>query len=150
MQSLLVHPNKFLRKRSRDVAVFDQATLDLVENMKQCLLSTNGAGMSAIQIGVPLRVVVLSCLDGGTITMVNPAIVKASGRVAAKERCLSLKGGPFWVQRYTRLELTHLRGNALVTMNVDDPQLAVAIQHEIDHLNGVLLCDRSPTFAAAN
>lgn len=129
-----------LRKRSTELAELT-GLRDIVTDATETMLEMNGSGMALVQIGIPLRIVVLNC-GGRTVTLVNPIIVYQSGQVIAKELCLSLPGRVVEVQRYAHVRVEHLRPHGVDTINAEEPELAVALQHEIDHLNGVLTLDR--------
>jgi peptide deformylase len=136
-----MRPAKFLRRRSREVE--DLSTIGpLVIDMTDTLLELNGSGLSAVQVGAPLRIVVLSLLGGRTMTFVNPRILESSGSLLAVETCLSIPGQRHRVERARYLKVEHLRPSGIDVLDVKDPELAVALQHECDHLNGVMTLDR--------
>jgi peptide deformylase len=136
-----MRPAKLLRRRSREVE--DLATIGpLVIDMTDTLLERNGSGLSAIQVGAPLRIVVLSLLGGRTMTFVNPRILERSGSLMAQETCLSIPGQRHRLERSRFIKVEHLRPSGLEVLDVVDAELAVALQHECDHLNGVLTLDR--------
>lgn len=153
IRPILRHPNKLLRKRSRDVTGWTSEVSDIVHDMVDTLLAANGSGLAAIQIGQPLRIIVLSCVGERIVTLVNPRIVKVSGHVRSNEGCLSLPGRWVKLDRYASVHVEHLRPHGLEILKADEAELAVAVQHEIDHLNGVLTVDRMHSklsFAAPN
>lgn len=144
IRTLLTHPNKLLRKRSRDVRLLS-GLRDIVGDAIDTMVSMQGSGIALVQIGIPLRVIVINCLGGRTITLVNPRIIFTAGEVLARESCLSLPGQEIRVQRHEYIRIEHLKPHGLDVMDIPDPIFAVAVQHEIDHLNGVLTLDRSVT-----
>jgi peptide deformylase len=142
VRSILTHPSKLLRKRSREVEAFTPEVGRLIEQMANAVQSANGSGLAAIQIGVAKRVIVLNCIGGRIVSFVNPRIVKAEGSIDSEESCLSLPGRTVRLKRYARVVVEHLRQHGQETLDAKDAEVAVALQHEIDHLNGVLIVDR--------
>lgn len=145
IRDVLTHPSKTLRKRSRLLDGFEPQVADVVRDMVDSVRERDGSGLAAIQIGQPIRVVVLNCTGNRVVTLVNPRIVDAAGIIEARETCLSLPSRWVKVQRYARVVVEHLRQHGTELLKADDPELAVALQHEIDHLNGVLVVDREHT-----
>ncbi len=147
---ILQHPSKLLRKRSREVKDWDTDLLALIGDLAETAASAGGSGLAAVQVGVPLRVLAIRCNDGGFISLVNPRIVKSSGRVSALESCLSVPTGQHRCERHARITVEHSKRSGVQTLEVGDPELAVAIQHELDHMNGVLIVDRGIRVAKAS
>lgn len=117
------------------------SVLKLMRDLEETMLSANGVGLAAPQVGKPLRVITV--LDGErAFSMVNPEIVRASGESVAEEGCLSLPlfFGP--VPRHAEITVRSLDERGKKIRRKATGLLARAIQHEIDHLNGVLFKDR--------
>jgi peptide deformylase len=133
-----------LRLRANEVDAFDEDLARLVERMKRLMVEANGVGLAATQVGILRRVLVLSIGDDGPIAVVNPRIVERGSETCIDdEGCLSLQGVLVPVERNTAvtLEAQDVDGNEL---RLELEELAArVIQHEVDHLDGVLIIDRT-------
>jgi peptide deformylase len=130
-----------LKQRSREVAELDGELAGLVDTMYETMYENLGVGLAAAQIGVLKRLFTYDVGDGPT-AVINPEIVEAAGEVVFDEGCLSIPELRFEILRPQKITLrgVDLHGHEIVVE--DDEFLARAIQHEMDHLNGVLLLDR--------
>lgn len=130
-----------LRQESKPVTAIDDDLRVLVKDMFETMYHAHGVGLAAPQVGVNLR---LFLIDTGNAPMVfiNPEIVKASGKEVADEGCLSFPGLREKVERAARVvaRATNLEGKEFEVQA--EGLLARAIQHELDHLDGVLFIDR--------
>ncbi len=130
-----------LREESKPVTTVNDELRVLVKDMFETMYQANGVGLAAPQVGVNLR---LFLIDTGNAPMVfiNPEIVKATGKEAAEEGCLSFPGLREKVERPARVvaRATDLDGNGFEVQA--EGLLARAIQHELDHLDGILFVDR--------
>jgi peptide deformylase len=148
--SLLTLPDKRLRLKSKPIQVFDTHLQDLAKHMFGLMeQGPGGVGLAAPQLGVLKRVIVIDCSlsqrpcrNHGRICMVNPEIISASGEVLGREGCLSV---PEWVATVPRAKtITVAYQNVLgenQTLEASGFEARV-IQHEIDHLDGILFIDR--------
>jgi peptide deformylase len=131
-----------LRQRAKRVPQVDGSIQRLVENMIDTMRDANGVGLAAPQVGVPLRVVVIGIPGEEVITLINPEIVKRSGERRVTEGCLSVPG--YWAE-VTRSVSVTAKGRDLqgrqVRIKAKDDLLAQALEHEIDHINGMLYID---------
>lgn len=119
----------------------------LADRMFAVMDRANGAGLAAIQIGVPQRLVVMDVRDGGGIhhrmALVNPEILEASDEAEANiEGCLSMPNYDVLVRRSSRVRARYLDLSGTEHIVNATGALAVCLQHEIDHTNGVLFTDR--------
>ena len=133
-----------LRTPAAPVSSFDGALMALVERMAAVMAAAGGAGLAAPQIGVLQRVLVFRQADGSARALVNPRVVSASDQCdVGPEGCLSLPGVELQVERARaiRVEETHPDG-APVSLVLEGMQARV-VQHELDHLDGVLIVDRA-------
>ena len=129
-----------LRRRSAEIGAPDDEVRRLVEDMFETMDASKGVGLAANQVGVARRVAVVDA-DGDRFVMIDPVILEAEGRTTAEEGCLSIPDIFGEVARPERvvLEATDLEGNRY---RRDATGLkARAIQHEIDHLDGILFLD---------
>lgn len=139
-----------LRRVSAAVNVVDKEIEKLVGEMSATLLTEGGFGLAAIQIGSPLRVVVIRQGNGTVIALINPEIVwRSEQKVTLREGCLSLPGVGRAVRRPAQIKLTFtdIRGNPQSA--ILGGMMARVVQHEVDHLDGILMVDRSKFLSAA-
>ena len=129
-----------LRQRSGEVETVDDEVRALVEGMFETMDAAEGVGLAANQIGVARRVAVIDA-DGHRIAMINPRIVSAEGRATAEEGCLSIPDVFADVTRPERVVLEALDANGQPYRLEVGALAARAIQHEIDHLDGILFVD---------
>ena len=138
-----------LRRKANRVRQVDAGTRRLAEDMRETMLEAPGLGLAAPQVGVPLRLIVVHVPDdydeetpGVDLTLVNPELVKGQGRQVGPEGCLSVPG---WVADVPRFASITVKGMDLNNRDVRIKAkgiLARILQHEIDHLDGILYLDR--------
>jgi peptide deformylase len=129
-----------LRHRAEEIDVVDDEVRALVDDLFDTMAAASGVGLAANQIGVTRRVAVINA-EGQTFAMINPRIVEASGRDTKEEGCLSIPDGFAEVTRPERVVLEALdEDGEPIRMDVS-ALVARAIQHELDHLDGVLFID---------
>jgi peptide deformylase len=140
---IVLHPNKILREKTEKVEKIDKEIKDLIKEMKKIMIQQNGVGLAANQIGKNLSIFV--AYDNKKFyTFINPEIVKFSGKEKIMEEgCLSVPNVWGQIKRYEGVVVSYqdlfgkkkkLKARGL---------LAQIIQHEIDHLNGVLFIDKA-------
>jgi len=145
VQELRYYGDPVLRKTAAPVEVFDDGLRSLVEEMIEALHNANGVGLAAPQIGVSSRVVVIDTEYGEAPprVLINPEIISASEeKVTEDEGCLSLPGISLDVKRSAQVSVRaqNEKGEEYTIENASG-LLAKALQHEIDHLNGILFID---------
>jgi peptide deformylase len=132
-----------LRERAREVGTPTVETAAFVQDLFDTMRAADGVGLAANQVGVAERVAVVDTRDGGPIVLIDPLIVERFGQQRGEEGCLSIPGPNLYgdVDRAARIviETTTLEGDR-VRMEVLDHR-ARAVQHEIDHLDGILFID---------
>ena len=143
---ILIAPDPALRLRARPVTIDDRPTVDtLVPRMLATMYRAPGIGLAAPQLGVPLRVTVIDLMPENKpspIVLINPEIVAASDELATREEgCLSLPGQYADVTRPAQVEVSFQDQRGVPQRITADGLLAACLQHEIDHLNGVLFVD---------
>jgi peptide deformylase len=137
-----------LRQRALEVSQFDDTLRSLVADMRDTMQAYRGVGLAANQVGVLQRVLLVDVPageDGGANeahTLVNPVVISRRGSEMAEEGCLSIPGIYEEVPRSHRVEVEYLDEHGRRHALVAEGYLARAIQHEIDHLDGVLFVDR--------
>lgn len=132
-----------LRQTARRVRTIDSSIKRLIEDMWETMYDAPGVGLAAPQIGIPLKVVVIDAGEDGKYALVNPEIVKRSGERTLDEGCLSVPG---FRGELTRSVKVLARGidpatGKEVRIKAEDNLLAQALEHEIDHVNGILYID---------
>ena len=145
MAELRYYGDPVLRKTAAPVEVFDESLGALVAEMVEALSNANGVGLAAPQIGVSKRVVVIDTEYGEAPprVLINPEIVSTSDEtVVEDEGCLSLPGISLDVKRSAHVSV-RAQNEKGEEYTIEDASglLAKALQHEIDHLNGILLID---------
>ncbi len=133
-----------LRQRSDEVPAVGDATRRLIEDLFETMDAARGIGLAANQVGVAERVAVVGVEDE-RLALVNPVIVSAEGRSRAEEGCLSIPDVYGEVERAERIVVEALDAEGKSFRREADGLLARAIQHEIDHLDGILFLDHLGT-----
>ena len=153
-REILIYPDPFLARKAAPVAAVDDRIRTLVRDMFETMYAAEGIGLAATQVGVGKRVVVLdvSPVDEtiSPMAVVNPEIVSRNGSVTGVEGCLSVPGVQGEVCRAETVEVRGMdeQGNPLRILAAGI--LSRALQHEIDHLDGILFIERLSTSAAAS
>ena len=143
---ILIAPNHMLKTRARPVKPADAGVVrDLVPRMFAAMYQAPGIGLAAPQIGQSLRLVVIDLMPDGTRqphSLINPEVVAASEELAIREEgCLSLPGQYADITRSARVKVRYLDGTGAKREIEADGLLAACLQHEIDHLDGILFVD---------
>jgi peptide deformylase len=143
---ILTYPNPILAHSAEPVGQCTPDLSDLAQHMLETMYAKEGIGLAAPQVGVSSRLIVLDVTgpdkrDDPRI-LVNPVIVSASGQTESNEGCLSVINFRCKVQRSECIRLQALDINGQPIEFDADGMLAICLQHEIDHLNGVLFIDR--------
>jgi peptide deformylase len=136
-----IAPEPILRQKSKRVRTIDGSIQRLVDNMIETMHSASGVGLAAPQVGVSLRVIVIGMPEEEEIALINPEIVRRSGERWVTEGCLSIPG---YFGEIKRAQLVRVKGRDLSGKEIrikGEELLAQALEHEIDHLNGVLYID---------
>lgn len=136
--------DKVLKEQSEPVTRIDRRIRRLIDDMVQTMYEAEGVGLAAPQVGVSLRIVVIDAGDG-LIELVNPVLVETEGSACAAEGCLSIPGVFGDVERGAKVTVEALNREGKKVSITATGLLARALQHEIDHLDGVLFIDRAQT-----
>lgn len=140
------YPEKVLKQKALPVTKFDQALQELIDNMIDTMYAAPGVGLAAPQVGVSKRLAVIDISSKDDkfplLVLVNPVIVNCEGEVEFEEGCLSLPEYTATVKRAEKVvvKAQDREGTSVMIEGLD--LLAIALQHEIDHLDGILLIDR--------
>ncbi len=134
-------PEPILRQKSKRVRIIDGSIQKLIGNMIETMHAVGGVGLAAPQVGTPLRVIVLGILGEEAITLINPKVVRRKGERLVSEGCLSIPGYFGEIKRAESVTVKGLNPEGKEIRIRTDGLLAQAIEHEIDHLNGVLYID---------
>lgn len=146
IREILEYPDPRLRTVAAAVERVDDSIRQLVEDMAETMYAAPGVGLAAPQIGVPLRVFVIDVADENEPSQltayINPELVEVSGSQSWKEGCLSFPGVSESIKRAETVRVRALGVDGQVFEREATGLLAVAIQHESDHLNGILMIDK--------
>jgi len=137
-----VVPDPVLRQKAKRVSSIDGSIQKLIGNMLETMHSASGVGLAAPQVGVPLRVIVIGLPEQEDIALINPEIVRKKGERLVNEGCLSKPGYVGQVKRAVTLTAKGRDQKGKGIRIKADELLAQALEHEIDHLNGVLYIDK--------
>ena len=139
--SIRVLPEPILRQKSKRVRVIDGSIQRLIGDMLETMHSAGGVGLAAPQLGTPLRVIVIGMPEQEDVVLINPEVVRRSGERLVDEGCLSVPG---YIGEIKRAEIVRVKGRDQNWKEVRikaNELLAQVLEHEIDHLNGVLYID---------
>ena len=142
---LVIYPDSILTTRSADVTEIDQRLVTFVVDMRETMYLSHGIGLAAPQVARNVRVITIDVPKDqggrGFLHLINPVIVDSFGKTSYEEGCLSFPGLVVDIRRRKQL---HLRAYDVDGRLLDfeaDGLFAICIQHEIDHLDGVLFID---------
>jgi peptide deformylase len=150
-QKILIYPHPILKKMARQIERFDKEIDVLVQDLIDTMREGPGSvGVAAPQIGVSLRICVVDVSSSklgrennhGLLVLANPEIAEREGAAIMREGCMSVPDYTGEVERHTRIVIRYLEANGNSRQIEATGFEAVAIQHELDHLDGVLFLDR--------
>ncbi|MBX2878307.1 MAG: peptide deformylase [Granulosicoccus sp.] len=141
---IVEYPDNRLRLCSQEIQVFDDQLQKLVNDLTDTLYATTGIGLSAPQVGVNQRVLIMDLSESKTqcLAFVNPTITHKAGYAFVKESCLSLPGISASVIRAAEVTVTACNTEGEEIEHQLQGMAAICLQHEIDHLDGALFIDR--------
>jgi len=132
-----------LHQKAKRVRRIDDSIQKLIDDMIETMHDIGGAaGLAAPQVGVPLQVIVVEMPDEEPLAIVNPEVVKSVGEHEVAEGCLSLPGYKGTLKRFEKVTVKGRDRHGKEIRIKADGLLAHALQHEIDHINGVVYVDR--------
>ena len=139
--SIRVLPNPVLRQKAKKVTHIDSSIQRLIDDMIDTMRAAPGVGLAAPQVGVSLRLAVIEIPNEEVITLINPEIIKRQGERLVAEGCLSVPGYQGELKRSVWVKVKARDRQGRVIRIKGDELLAQALEHEIDHLDGVLYID---------
>ncbi len=153
IREIVVYPDKRLKLISKEVESFNGALHDLLDDMYETMRARNGVGLAAIQVGIDTRALIINVpLEGedgehdqpkeNTLEMINPVILEKDGSEIFQEGCLSIPGVYEEVERAKHVKVEYLDREGNKHTIEDDDFLAIAIQHEMDHLDGKVFIEK--------
>ncbi|ARC53233.1 peptide deformylase [Candidatus Riesia pediculischaeffi] len=141
--NILQHPDLNLRRVAKPVGSITSKTKDVVRNMFDTMYKNGGIGLAATQVNVHRRIVVINVSHdiNDELVLINPVIIGSYGKICMKERCLSItnKSGFVMRSKFVKITTMDIFGKKFTFQAKD--LLSICIQHEIDHLNGILFID---------
>lgn len=145
VRRILTYPDPILKKKALPVAIINEATRELVHDMAETMYDAQGVGLAAPQIGVSQRIIVIDVSQKEDrpelIVCINPVFIHTEGESYEEEGCLSVPKYAANIHRHAKVVVKALNLNGEeVTYNAEG-LLAIAFQHEIDHLDGILFVD---------
>lgn len=131
-----------LREKSLPVKEITPEILNLIRDMAETMYAASGVGLAAPQVAVTKRIIIIDGEEEGLIVLVNPMMVKSEGEVIEEEGCLSIPGVYSEVKRSSKVTVKALNESGEPIKITKEGLMARALQHEIDHLEGILFVDR--------
>ncbi|MBA7636311.1 Peptide deformylase [subsurface metagenome] len=130
-----------LRQKARRVSTINGSIQQLIDDMVETMQQADGVGLAAPQVGVPLRVIVLRMLGEEPIAIINPEIVKRVGEREVTEACLSIPGYAGEIKRSVSVTVKGRNRQGKAIRIKATGRMAQTLEHELDHLNGILYID---------
>ena len=146
---IVEYPDKKLREKSFEVEKFDNNLHELLDAMYPIMMNSNGIGLAAIQVSVAKRVLLLNIPDEedqqsveNLLEIINPIITNKSGQTTYQEGCLSVPSFYEDIDRFEKITVNFQDRDGNTKTLEASGLLSIALQHEIDHLNGILFIDK--------
>lgn len=138
-------PDPVLRQKAKRVTTIDGSLQKLIDDMIDTMHAVHGAGLAAPQIGVSLRIAVIEIPESEVITLINPEVMRRRGERVVEEACLSVPGYYGEIKRSEVVKVKAQNRQGKEFRLTGEELLAQALEHETDHLNGVLYIDHVET-----
>jgi len=155
VHDIVIYPDKRLKQVSEAIEDFDETLHRLLDDMYETMIAKNGVGLAAIQIGIPKRVLIINVpIESeeenvelqpreNTLEIINPVITyRSEEKVKFQEGCLSVPGVYEDIERHAMVTIAYQDRFGEQQIIEDDEFLAIALQHEIDHLDGKLFIEK--------
>ncbi len=144
--TVLKVPDPFLRKKVKKVQDITPEVLKILDDMAETMYYSNGIGLAASQVGIDMRLVTIDVSTeekkSELLKMINPEVIGGEGELVMEEGCLSVPEIRDEVKRYKKVKFRYLDPEGKEHIAEDDGLIARVIQHEIDHLDGIVFLDR--------
>jgi len=147
--TIVEYPDRRLRLKSKEIISFDDKLHNLLDSMYPIMMDTNGIGLAAIQVAHPIQALILNIPDEdgeqpkeNLLEIINPIVTHQEGETIYQEGCLSVPKFYEDIKRFETLTLNYQDRDGNTQTLEADGLLAIAIQHEMDHLVGVLFIDK--------
>jgi len=147
--TIVEYPDRRLRLKSKEVTSFDVKLHKLLDAMNPIMINTNGIGLAAIQVNHPIKALILNIPDEegeqppeNLLELINPVVTKTDGETVYQEGCLSVPKFYEDIKRFETLTLNYQDRDGNTKTIEADGLLSIAIQHEMDHLEGILFIDK--------
>lgn len=145
IRKIIEYPEQILRLKAKDVKIFDEELKVLIEDMAETMYDAPGVGLAAPQVDQSVRLIVVDSTVMGEeqqyLAMVNPTIIDRLESQVDEEGCLSVPELTAKVQRYRKITVQYQSEDGTKQELTAEDRFAVVLQHEIDHLNGILFID---------
>lgn len=146
IKEIVTYPNPILKKKSKPITSFDSELKQLVDDMAETMFAVPGSGLAAVQIGALFQVFLMNLSknenENKYLALINPEILEKQGTQSDKEGCLSVPDYFTKVKRAQKVKVQALDINGNEHKYEFEDWLARVVQHEVDHLNGILILDR--------
>lgn len=146
---IVEYPDKKLREKSTEVEKFDKALHEILDAMYPIMMNTNGIGLAGIQVAIAKKILILNIPDEdgeqpkeNLLEMINPIITDKSGETTYQEGCLSVPSFYEDINRFENISVNYQDRDGNTCKLDADGLLSIAIQHEYDHLEGILFIDK--------
>jgi len=143
---ILKYPHPLLKKRSQEIEKIDENIRQLIQDMTETMYDANGVGLAACQVGVGKRIIVLDVSpmdpEQDLFALINPEIVAEEEEIDHEEGCLSVPDCQEIIKRKQKVRIRGMSSEGKEVELEAQGILAIALQHEVDHLNGVLILDK--------
>ena len=143
---ILKYPHSLLKRRSKEIDQVDENIKNLIQDMTETMYDANGVGLAACQVGVNKRIIVLDVSpmdpEQDLFALINPEIVAEEEEIDHEEGCLSVPDCQEIIKRKQKVRVRGISPEGKEIELEAHGILAIALQHEVDHLNGVLILDR--------
>ena len=145
IRKIIEYPEPILRLKAKDIENFDEELKVLIEDMAETMYDAPGVGLAAPQVAQSVRLIVIDTTGMGEeqqyLAMVNPTIIDRLESQVDEEGCLSVPDLTAKVQRYRKITVQYQGEDGTKQELTTEDRFAVVLQHEIDHLNGILFID---------
>ena len=141
LKEVVIYPDPILKKKSQTVEEVNEGIKQLIKDMMETMYTFRGIGLAAVQIGILKRVIMVD-VGEGLIVLINPKIIESEGETQMEEGCLCLPEVMVEIKRNERIKVKGLDEKGEEIIIDAEGLLARALQHEVDHLKGILIIDK--------